>query len=78
MVQNQYLELLLELGIVGFAIFGAIVIGLFVKTRRAPYFWAILATFVAQWWFFSGYPNALHIFIIMACIYVLSLDKTKA
>ena len=64
MVQNEYLELLLETGILGFGIFAVLVVGLFYATRHHKYIWPIFIALLAQWWFFSGYPNTLHIFII--------------
>lgn len=77
MVQNEYLELLLEIGLVGFAVFAAIIIGIVAKTKRTPWAWAIIAAFLVQWWFFSGYPNALHVFLILAIMYAVLSEKKK-
>ena len=65
-VQNQYLETLLENGLVGAILFGLILGGFFVKTRSNKIAWAILIAFMVQWNFFSGLPNALHIYLILA------------
>lgn len=65
-VQNQYLETLLENGIIGAVMFGLILIGFFIKTRHQKIAWAVLIAFIIQWNFFSGLPNALHIYLILA------------
>ncbi|MCL2869311.1 O-antigen ligase family protein [Candidatus Saccharibacteria bacterium] len=64
-VQNEYAEILLELGLVGMALFVAILISLVFKLRGQPQLQAILVAFMVQWLFFSGYPNALHIYLFM-------------
>ena len=78
MVQNEYLEILLELGVVGLALFVLIIAGLFKITAKHKYLWAIIVAFGVQWWLFSGYPNALHIFVIFAFFYAYSLQKKKS
>lgn len=75
MVQNQYLEFLLELGIVGLILFAVLFFGLLKKTKHQKYLWVIVAAFAVQWWFFSGYPNTLHIFIILALVYAYSQNN---
>lgn len=77
MVQNEYLEILLEIGLVGLLIFVALVVGVFVKTKRANYLWPIIAALLLQWWFFSGYPNSLHIFLFMAFFYAYAQTTAK-
>ncbi|HRQ87125.1 MAG TPA: hypothetical protein PLY16_03360, partial [Candidatus Saccharibacteria bacterium] len=70
-VQNEYVEILLERGIVGAALFVAVIVGLLYITRHNKWLWAIIVAFLVQWNFFSGYPNALHIylvFIVMAAV----------
>lgn len=67
-VQNEYVEVLLELGVVGFAIFAAILVGLIREIRRsngARWTLGIMAAFALQWLFFSGYPSALHIYLVL-------------
>jgi hypothetical protein len=76
-VQNQYVETLLENGIVGFVIFIAIIGGLLRRLRNQKWTWAILVAFIVQWNFFSGYPNALHIYLIFIVLYVSSVSKSK-
>ena len=67
-VQNEYVEILLERGIVGAALFTIIIVGLLYITRHNKWLWAIIAAFLVQWNFFSGYPNALHIYLVFIAI----------
>jgi len=76
-VQNEYAEILLELGFIGFALFFIMIAGLFYVTRHKKWLWAVLAAFITQWFFFSGYPNALHIYLILMVI-VASCYQTKS
>ncbi len=64
-VQNEYVEILLERGLVGLVGFLAVIAGLFVVTRRQKWLWAIIVAFMVQWMFFSGYPNAIHIYLVL-------------
>ena len=68
-VQNEFVEILLERGLIGAMIFVSILIGFFVTTRRAKWSWAIIFAFIIQWNFFSGLPNALHIYLILIVIF---------
>lgn len=77
MVQNQYIELLLEIGVIGLAIFLIIITFVFRKTIKVPYVWAIMVAFLMQWWFFSGYPNAIHVFVIMIFLYYFAQKKLR-
>lgn len=74
-VQNEFVEILLETGIVGALIFIAILIG-FIRTIFAKkdlrWLLGIVAAFGLQWLFFSGYPSALHIYLIFAVMYIFS------
>lgn len=67
-VQNQYVEILLECGFVGFALFITLIVGLVTATRHNKWSWAIAAAFLVQWLFFSGYPNALHVYVTLIII----------
>lgn len=71
-VQNQYVEVLLEYGLVGLMLFVAIVVGIVRNTRHDKWIWAVLLAYLVQWNFFSGYPNALHIYIVLIAVYVMS------
>ncbi|MCA9341543.1 O-antigen ligase family protein [Candidatus Saccharibacteria bacterium] len=75
--QNQYLEILLEMGLTGLALFGAIIISLIYSLRKTKWLWLILAAYLLQWCFFSGYPNALHIYLVLIATYVYSSAQKK-
>ena len=68
-VQNEFLSILLELGIVGLAIWLAIWLDFIWQTRSNRIGWLILLAFMLQWFFFSGLPNALHIYLILAIFF---------
>lgn len=70
-VQNEFLSILLELGIFGLIIWGLIIFGIFLKSREEKSVWAILTAFLVQWFFFSGLPNALHIYLILATFFAI-------
>lgn len=72
-VQNEYMEILLEYGALGLVVFTGIIAALFYITRYNKWFWAIIAAYLAQWIFFSGYPNALHIYFVFALLCTTSL-----
>lgn len=65
-VQNQYFSTLLELGAVGLVIFISIFVSLCVfllrREESAPLV-GICIAFLLQWYFFSGFPNALHVYL---------------
>ena len=68
-VQNEFLSILLELGLVGLVIWLAIWTGSIWQTRSNQLGWLILLAFMLQWFFFSGLPNALHIYLILAIFF---------
>ena len=74
-VQNEFIEILLERGVVGAIIFATLTVGLIYKLRRQKWLWAIIAAFLVQWNFFSGYPSALHIYLAFIVIFVVSDSK---
>lgn len=74
-VQNEFVEILLELGAVGLAIFATALIGFFIATRRCKWIWAVAVAFIVQWNFFSGYPNALHTYVILAVIFAVVTSR---
>ena len=75
-IQNEPLSILLELGIIGFAIWFSFIIFYTWHTRRYKLSWAISFAFLLQWNFFSGLPNALHIYLILVVILALNyFDK---
>lgn len=73
-VQNEYIETLLERGAIGAAL-SLIVLALFLyRTRRYKWAWAILIGYLVQWNFFSGTPNSLHIYLILGLIFAILND----
>lgn len=78
-VNNHYLEVFVELGLVGLALFLGFIgmgIGALVRTRQ----WLFLPLVVAllfQWLFFSGYPNALHLWVVFGVALAFALANGK-
>lgn len=74
-VQNEYVERLLERGLIGLAL-SVIIIGLIVyNLRHTRWLWSIVAAFLLQWMLFSGYPNALHIYLILIVLGVAAIPS---
>lgn len=76
-VQNQYFSLLLELGLIGLAF--ALLIAIFLFSRRSP-FWrspalpflcALVLAYLFTLNFFSGLPNALHIYLLPPLFFMI-------
>lgn len=67
--QNQYIEILLENGLIGAVLCLVAVVVYLYDTRRDKLAWVILIAFALQWNFFSGLPNALHIYLVLAVIF---------
>lgn len=77
-VQNEYIEILLETGIIGLALFIGMLGGLFYMTRDTKWLWALIIPFLLQWNFFSGYPNALHIYLIFIIMVVATVHRGRS
>lgn len=79
-VQNEFVEVLLERGLVGLALLGGLVAlyGRLCFQRRDYLALAILVAYLAQWCFFSGLPNALHIYLVLALLSAKLLDGASA
>ena len=75
-IQNEYLSILLEIGVVGLALFIALLAGLFYVARRTSWLWAVIVGFIVQWNFFSGLPNVIHIYLLIAVV-VAVLQKRR-
>ena len=73
-IQNQYMELLLENGIIGCLFAAAAGVAFMIQTNRHRWVWAIMTAYAVQWLFFSGLPNALHLYLILAVIFA-TIDK---
>lgn len=79
-VQNEFVEVLLERGLVGLALLGGLVVlyGRLCSQRRDYLALVILVAYLAQWCFFSGLPNALHIYLVLALLSAKLLDGAPA
>ncbi len=79
-VQNEFVEVLLERGLIGLVLLGGLVAlyGRLCFHRRDYLALAILVAYLTQWCFFSGLPNALHIYLVLALLSAKLLDGTSA
>lgn len=79
-VQNEFVEVLLERGLVGLALLGGLVVlyGRLCSQRRDYLALVILVAYLTQWCFFSGLPNALHIYLVLALLSAKLLDGASA
>ena len=75
-VQNEYLQVLLELGVVGLVII--IIDAILVLLRLLKlnpddfaFLGALLISYLATMGFFSGFPNVLHIYLMTPVLYLL-------
>ena len=78
-VQNQYIEAMLEIGLVGIIML-ALTVVTFIKLEAfkfEPYTLATTIAFAVTALFFSGFPNALHIYILPVLWYNLMYDKNR-
>ncbi len=79
-VQNEFVEVLLERGLIGLVLLGGLVAlyGRLCSQRRDYLALVILVAYLAQWCFFSGLPNALHIYLVLALLSTKLLDGASA
>lgn len=70
-VQNEFISLLVELGLVGLGLWLVSIFGLFQKIRHQAGLLAVLVAYLVQWNFFSGLPNALHIYCTLMLMFVI-------
>ena len=79
-VQNEFVEVLLERGLIGLVLLGGLVAlyGRLCSQRRDYLALVILVAYLAQWCFFSGLPNALHIYLVLALLSAKLLDGASA
>ena len=73
-VQNQYLETLLEVGLVGVIsiVLAIITLVKLLKLKFEPVTLALVLGFSVQILFFSGFSSALHIYLLPLTFYILS------
>ena len=80
-VNNQFLEVLTETGLIGLILFITPIIGLaYLAIRRKQWFiLALVVAFSVQWCFFSGSINVLHIWVFygLAAFWLLTTAKNK-
>ena len=77
-VQNQYVSLLLETGLMGVALLVLTLVMIVRLFWKSSWRMVLICLPVAYWitlLFFSGLPNALHIYLLPAVIYVMGLRK---
>ena len=79
-VQNEFVEVLLERGLIGLVLLGGLVAlyGRLCSQGRDYLALVILVAYLAQWCFFSGLPNALHIYLVLALLSAKLLDGAPA
>ena len=79
-VQNEFVEVLLERGLIGLVLLGGLVAlyGRLCSRRRDHLALTILVAYLTQWCFFSGLPNALHIYLVLALLSAKLLDGAPA
>lgn len=71
-VQNEFLSVGVELGIVGVVLLLVLLLALCRKTyAKKALAWPIVLGFVLQWMFFSGLPNALHIYFVAMLMFAI-------
>ncbi len=66
-IQNEYASIFLELGIIGIVLLLQLMIIIFHKLRKnalAPVILSVLLSYLISMCFFSGLPNALHIYLL--------------
>ena len=77
-INNEYISLLLESGVVGVLLM-VVTLGLVVRAiGKSPLrmvLAALIVAYMVSLCFFSGLPNALHIYLIPVAIYAIGLRK---
>lgn len=74
-VQNQYVETLLERGVIGLGLLLATLGVFFTRTKQHRWVWSIAIAFGVQYCFFSGLPNAIHVYLILIVLYCAAASK---
>ena len=76
-VQNEFLSVAVELGIVGVVLLTSLLLALCRKMSvKKALAWPIVLGFVLQWMFFSGLPNALHIYFVAMLMFAI-IDRVN-
>ena len=69
-VQNEFVEVLMERGVIGLGLL-LLLIGMIMYVlwrSHNVWAWAILIAYLVQYCFFSGLPNALHVYVAVAVL----------
>ena len=77
-VQNEYASVLLETGIIGALLFVFVIVlavMAVLKTAGAEVILVLMAAFAVTLFFFSGFPNALHIYLLPVMMGVCISEK---
>ena len=77
-VQNEYASVLLETGIIGMILFVFVIVlavMAVLKTAGAEVTLTLMAAFAVTLFFFSGFPNALHIYLLPVMISAVFQEK---
>lgn len=70
-VQNEFVEILLERGLIGLLLTVTLIFVIIYRLHRFRWAWSILAAYLIQYCFFSGLPNALHVFLVATLLMAL-------
>ena len=77
-VQNQYLEIMLETGLVGVFLFTVSICALIKSLKFEKLTVCLLCAYAITLFFFSGLPNALHIYILpVLCYNIMYENKNR-
>lgn len=76
-VQNEYVSLLLETGIIGIAAIVIVAVVAIKNCHKKPtaLFIGVLAAFLCSLFFFSGLPNAIHIYFFLVIIFLVDTSE---
>ena len=79
-VQNQYASVLLEMGLTGIillVVLLVLIVKLVIKTPINSLLLTLFVVYGVSLFFFAGLPNALHIYLMPAIIYVMLENKDR-
>ncbi len=80
-VQNEYASLLLEVGLLGIILAVALIIAVIcvvAKNSISPAILTLLLAYGISLLFFAGLPNALHIYLLPACLWIVLKPKADS
>ncbi len=76
-IQNEYVNMLTELGIFGACILAIVVIYIIKQSnhQNSVVFFSIIVAYLITFTFFSGFPNVLHIYLLTPVIYKIGQKR---